>query len=121
MLGGLGGRRIFVYLKTTDFRKSFDGLSALISGELQRDVFGGDVFLFLNKRRTQVRLLYWDGDGFCLWMKRLERGTFRAFISQNGASILSIDACELSMLLSGVDAIAIKRRKRYVHLTPKAS
>lgn len=73
----------------------------------------GDVYVFFNKRRTQVRMLFWDGSGYCIFMKRLEAGTFRqVFDSQRGAHV-EVDVAELTMLLEGIDAKQVKRRKRY--------
>ena len=86
----------------TDCRRSFDGLSALVQGEFGRSPMSGDLFVFLNKRATQVRILFWDRDGYCVLMKRLEQGTFRRVKSASGASHVEIDAGELAMLLEGM-------------------
>lgn len=106
--------RVFVSLEPANLRRSYDGLAALVSGSFGRDVFEGDAFVFLNRRGTQVRVLYWDGDGYCIWMKRLEAGTFRRLEGARGQTLLEVDAGELAMLLSGIDAVKVKRRKRYV-------
>jgi transposase len=105
--------RVFVSLEPANLRRSYDGLAALVSGSFGRDVFEGDAFVFLNRRGTQVRVLYWDGDGYCIWMKRLEAGTFRRLEGTRGQALLEVDAGELAMLLSGIDAVKVKRRKRY--------
>ena len=105
--------RMFVALGAADLRRSYDGLGALVSGAFGRDVQSGDAFVFLNRRGTQVRVLYWDRDGYCIWMKRLEAGTFRRVEGAQGQSLLEVDAGELAMLLSGIDAVVVKRRKRY--------
>jgi len=73
----LGQTRIHLYAKNVDMRKSFDGLHAIIQSEFQRDVRLGDLFLFLNRRRDRLKLMYWDRDGFAIFMKRLECGTFQ--------------------------------------------
>jgi transposase len=104
---------VFVALEPTNLRRSYDGLAALVSGTFGRDLFEGDAFVFLNRRGTQVRVLYWDGDGYCIWMKRLEAGTFRKLEGPQGQALLEVDAGELAMLLSGIDAVKVKRRKRY--------
>jgi transposase len=106
--------RVFVAVEPADLRRSYDGLAAMVSGAFGRDVFEGDAFVFLNRRATQVRVLYWDRDGYCLWMKRLEAGTFRRLSGARGQALLEVDAGELAMLLSGIDAPVVKRRKRYV-------
>jgi transposase len=99
-------------------RRSYDGLAAVVSGTFGRDVFAGDAFVFVNRRATQMRVLYWDGDGYCIWMKRLEAGTFRRLQGTTGQQLLEIDAGDLGMLLAGIDAPIVKRRKRY-HPTGK--
>jgi transposase len=106
-------RRVFIATAATDCRKSYDGLSALVEGTFQRDMRRGDLFVFLNRRATQLRILYWDRDGYCIWMKRLEAGTFRRVPNAEGVDIIEVDAGELAMLLEGIDAAVIKRRKRY--------
>ena len=74
----------------------------------------GDLFIFLNRRGTQVKILFWDRDGFCLFAKRLERGTFhRVRQAANEAAQVEITAGELAMLLEGIDARDIRHKKRY--------
>lgn len=68
--------RYFLYGKSCDMRKSFDGLSGIVSNELNRDPTSGDVFIFLNKRKNLIKLLHWERGGFVLYYKRLEKGTF---------------------------------------------
>lgn len=106
--------RVFVAVEPADLRRSYDGLTAMVSGAFGRDIFEGDAFVFVNRRSTQVRVLYWDRDGYCIWMKRLEAGTFRRLQGARGQALLEVDAVELGMLLSGIDAVVVKRRKRYV-------
>ena len=100
-------------VSAVDLRRSYDGLTALVSGTFGRDVHDGDAFVFVNRRGTQVRILYWDRDGYCIWMKRLEAGTFRRLQGAAGQELLEVDAGELGMLLCGIDAVKVKRRKRY--------
>jgi transposase len=109
-----------LYLATapTDLRKGFDGLSALVQGSFGMSATTGDLFVFLNRRGTQVRILFWDRDGFCVLMKKLEAGTFRRVKTAEGVAQVEIDAGELAMLLEGIDAPKVHRRKRYV-LRPK--
>ena len=112
--------RLYLATSTTDLRKSFDGLSALVQGSFELSPTSGDLFIFLNKRGTQVRILFWDRDGFCVLMKRLEAGTFRRVKDADGVSHVEIDAVELAMLLEGIDAPKVRRRKRY-RLPPEAA
>lgn len=107
------GVRLLLASAPVDLRKSYDGLSALVQSELSMDVTSGDLFVFLNRRGTQVRILFWDRDGYCIVMKRLERGTFRRVKSAEGQTHVEIDGAELAMLMEGIEAKAIVRRKRY--------
>ena len=107
--------RIFVATEPTDLRKSFDGLAALVAGRFGRDVFDGDYFVFANRRSSQLRILYWDRDGYAIWMKRLEAGTFRRPSSASSSTdhVLEIDIARLTLMLEGVDAKVITKRRRY--------
>ena len=104
--------RIYVASGAVDLRKSFDGLTALAEGTLGLSTRSGDLFVFLNRRGTQMRVLYWDGEGYCLWMKRLELGTFRRVTGPEGAMHVEVDAASWSLLLMGVDAVVTGRRRR---------
>ena len=101
------GQRIFIYRSACDMRRSFDRLAAMVEHELQRDPMRGDVFLFANRRRTMLKLLYWDGDGFAIWYKRLERGRFRL------GSVEELNRAELSLLLEGIEAKELRPLPRY--------
>ncbi len=103
-------QRIFVYCSVCDMRRSFDRLAGMVEHELDRDVMRGDYFVFTNRRGTMVKLLYWDGDGFAIWFKRLERGTFRV------ESKDELDRAELSLLLEGVQTKNLRRLPRYKKL-----
>ena len=105
--------RLFIATSPIDLRKSYDGLAALVEGQFERQVRGGDLFVFINRRATQVRMLFWDRDGYCILMKRLEAGTFRRITTTDGRDHVEIDAGEFAMLLEGIDAPVITRRKRY--------
>ena len=88
-------------------RRSFDRLVGMVEHELGQDALRGDYFLFANRRRTMVKILYWDGDGFVIWYKRLEKGQFR--ISDAG----ELDRAELGLLLEGVVGKELRRLPRY--------
>ena len=105
--------RLYLATSPTDLRKGFDGLSTLVESELGLSPLRGDLFIFLNRRATQVRILFWDRDGYCVLGKRLEQGTFRRVRAADGGAGVEIDAGEFAMLLEGIDARHVRRRKRY--------
>lgn len=113
--------KLFLADKPVDFRKSFDGLSAIVESQFGLEPMSGHVFLFLNKRANQVKLLFWERDGFCLVAKRLEAGTFRRIRREGDLhSHVEIDAAELVLLLEGIDVTSMRRRKRFVP-SPKST
>jgi transposase len=107
------GLKIFVVTGSTDMRKGFNGLQGLVISQLEADPLSGQLFLFVNRRRDKLKILYWDTDGFAIWYKRLERGSFQMPQVVEGETKVEIRNDELVMLLSGVDTQDIKRRKRY--------
>jgi len=111
MIAMAPGMRIFVFNQHTDMRKSFNGLSGLVTQHFQVELLSGHLFLFFNRRRDSVKLLHWDNDGLAIWYKRLEAGTFQLLSGDNDAP--EIDQTDLSLLLAGVDLNSAKRRKRY--------
>jgi transposase len=104
-------QRYYLYRKSVDIRKSFDGLSGLIRDQMKGDPLSGDVFIFINRRRNRIKLLCWDKDGFILFYKRLERGTFEWPVGTQ--SDISIEV--LSCMLYGIKLSSVHKRKRYVH------
>ena len=98
--------RIFLYESPADMRKGFDGLATLIEAAFPHELTSGAAFVFFNSRKTLVKVMQWDGDGFAIWYKRLERGTFAGAFSRSG--ILS--RRELSLILEGVVAKRLYRR-----------
>lgn len=103
--------RIFVYGQPADMRKSFAGLYALTKHKLLEDPLSGHVFVFINRRGTQMKALYWDRSGFCIWAKKLERGTFVSRWSDDAKRELTW--LDFKMLLEGIEPIAIKKRRRF--------
>lgn len=101
---------IYLYTKPVDLRKGFDGLSGLVRAESHADPTDGSLFLFLNRRRDRLKILHFDGTGFWIYYKRLEQGTFETLRADQ--PYVTIDAAQLSMLLSGV-ALSSPRRKRF--------
>lgn len=105
--------RVFLHVPPTDLRKSFDGLGGLVRSAFGADVADGSWFLFLNKRRDRIKILYWDRDGEALWYKRLSQGTFESITAGDGATTMELDAAQLTMLLCGVTIRSAERRKRF--------
>ena len=104
--------RIYLCLEPTDMRKSFDTLAALVREHLQGDPQSGTWFVFRGKQGNRLKILYWDRDGYALWNKRLEQGTFEFPKVIGEASGISITPTELSLILGGV-ALNARRRPRY--------
>ena len=107
--------KVEVYLCTlpTDMRRGFDGLMRMAEEHLQRNELEGGMFVFVNRGRDRVKLLYWDQDGLAVWYKRLERGTFALpHVDEETVSVI-LSATELAMLLGGVDLKRARQRNRY--------
>lgn len=106
--------RVYLCLTACDMRKSFDGLHALVREYLELDAFAGHLFVFASRRRDRVKILYWDRDGFAVWSKRLEEGTYAVpFGNGEEERRREITAPELGVLLSGIDLQQATPRKRY--------
>ena len=104
-----------LYRKPCDMRKSFDGLTGVITSVFQSSVLDGHLFLFINKRRDRIKAMWWDRDGLVLFYKRLEKGTFEMPRVSDLSMHITLDATQLSMLLGGVALAAAKqRRKRFM-------
>ena len=96
-----------------DMRKSFNGLIAIVRNTLDADPLADHLFVFLNHNHTLMKILYWDGDGFVIWYKRLERGTFRFPAVIGGTKSIEITRSGLSMILEGIDLSQLPKRKRF--------
>ena len=96
-----GGSRVWLASGHTDMRKGFDGLAALVQDHLRRDPFSGQAFVFRGRQGRLIKVLWWDGQGLCLFAKRLEKGRFVWPAASTGAAALT--AAQLSMLLEGID------------------
>ena len=108
---GLTGR-IWVCVAPIDARKSFDTLAAVVTSHLGGDPLPGDLFVFKNRRGDRLKILAWQGDGFALYLRRLERGTFE-FPTATAAGI-AITATDLALILAGVELKSVRRRPRYI-------
>jgi len=98
--------RIYLYRGAVDMRKSFEGLGGLVDCSFPGELLGGSLFVFINRRRTHVKILRWDGDGLLLWYKRLEKGTFPNIFSDRAV----LDRRQLAMILEGITPKRMSRR-----------
>lgn len=99
-------------------RKGFAGLISLTEAVLREEPTSGHLFVFLNRRRDLMKALYWDGTGFCIWAKRLERGSFQKPPEVVGAERPSVElsATQWSMMLQGIDLRSVRQRLRFQRL-----
>jgi transposase len=101
MIGSTRSIRVFAYAAITDMRKSYEGLSALVRNGLRHDILRGDLYLFVNRRRNRAKVLFFDGTGLCIFMKRLERGRFAALWERTDEQSLRLTTSELAVFLEG--------------------
>ena len=101
MIGLPSGVRVWLACGVTNLRNGFDGLAGLVQTQLAEDAFSGQLFVFRGRRGDRIKILWWDGDGLCLFAKRLERGRFVWPQATSGSVHLS--GAQLSMLLEGID------------------
>lgn len=113
MLSLPGPVEIFLYAAPADLRKSYDSLAALVREHLDRNVLDGGLFVFLNRRRNRIKLLYWDRDGLAIWQKRLERGTFVAPACAADEHSVTLTSTQLALLLDGLEVVTTRRAPRY--------
>lgn len=105
--------RIWLYNQPCDMRKSYDGLSALVKGQLRENPLSGELFVFINRRKTQMKILYFDRSGYCVWGKRLEQGRFQAHAGPQDKKRL--EWTDLKLIIEGIDLRSIRHFKRYRH------
>jgi transposase len=103
--------RIFLAVEHADMRKGFDGLAQIVREVISEDPLSGHLFVFRNRRRNRVKVLYWDRDGFALWYKRLEKGTFR-FPEAKGGRV-EVTPAEMAAVLEGIDLTSARRLPRF--------
>lgn len=103
--------RIWLCTQPTDMRKSYDGLAALARNQLGEDPLSGALFVFVNRRRTQLKCLYFDRTGYCIWSKRLEAGRFQ--VDWGSACKQVIDLMTLRLVLEGLSRERFKQQRRY--------
>jgi transposase len=113
MLSIPANTRISLCTAPIDMRKSFNGLLAIVRNTLEVDPLSEHLFVFLNRNHTLMKILYWDGDGFVIWYKRLERGAFRFPAVTGDTKSIEITRSGLSMILEGIDLSQLPTRKRF--------
>ena len=113
--------KVFLARQATDMRKSFRGLLTLTEAVLRQDPASGHLFVFVNRRRDLLKILHWDGSGYWIWYRRLERGTFQlpttAAAAEEQAGI-ELTPGQLSLILEGIDLTSVRQRLRYRHASP---
>lgn len=105
--------RIWLYTQPTDMRKSYNGLSTLVKQRLGEDPLSGQLFVFINRKRTRMKVLYFDRSGYCVWSKRLEQGQFHTVAGE--ALKHTPSRTDLRLIIEGIDVQSIRRFKRYKH------
>jgi transposase len=105
--------RVFLHTPATDLRKGFDGLSGLVIAAFSQEPTSGHLFLFVNRRRDRLKILYWDRDGLAIWYKRLETGSFQLPAIARDAVSIEMSPTQLALILSGIDLSSARQRKRY--------
>jgi transposase len=107
--------RVFLYRLPTDMRKSFHGLVALTESALMQDPLSGSLFVFLNRRRDRIKILYWGQTGFCIWYQQLQKGTYQlpdeASLEERQA--VEVTRSQLSLILDGIDLSSARQRMRF--------
>lgn len=107
--------RYYMYGKAADMRKGCDGLSGLVRNEFLQNPLSGDVFIFLNHRGSLIKLLQWQGDGFAIFYKRLEKGTYEIPQINCCSSGMEISSQQLLLILEGISLLHIRKRVRFQH------
>ena len=107
--------KVYLALGSTDMRKAINGLSIFVEERLEMDPFSGHLFVFCNRRRTMVKILYWDRNGFCLWQKRLEKHRF--IWPEKADEVIEIDHRSLNWILEGLDIYRVKAHERLSYST----
>ena len=109
---GFGDKTVYLACGCTDMRKSINGLSAIVEASFKLDPFGGELFVFCNRSRNRIKILEWDGDGFWLYFKRLEKGHFK-WPSVGDSALMNLSSKELEILLGGAK-VELKLRRNEV-------
>lgn len=114
MIGNVSSARIFLCTSDTDMRKSFSSLSGVIRSAMHLDPLSGYLFVFKNRRGDRIKCMYWDNDGYVMWYKALQKGTFQfPDLSNYSTAGLEIEPATLRAILDGIDLSSVRRRERY--------
>lgn len=105
--------KYYWYNGYADMRKSFDGLCGMVQGFMEQNVVDGGVYIFVNKKHNQIKLLSWDGDGLAIYYKRLEKGVYELPIMNKDKQSASIDVVQLQLILQGIVLSSVKKKKRF--------
>lgn len=107
--------RVFLYRLPTDMRKSFHGLVALVESAVKQDPLSGSLFVFLNRQRDRIKILYWGQTGFCIWYQQLQKGTYQLpdEKSLEEQQTIEVTRSQLSLILDGIDLSSARQRMRF--------
>ncbi len=107
--------RVFLYRRPTDMRKSFNGLVALTESALKQDPLSGSLFVFVNRRRDRIKILYWGQTGFCIWYQQLQKGTYQLPAADvlEERDTIEMTRSQLSLILDGIDLSSAVQRMRF--------
>ena len=107
--------RFFLYSLPVDMRKGFDALCGAVYNEMKLDPLNGDLYIFINRSRSHIKMLHWQGDGFAIFYKRLEKGTYEIPLSETNSTGVKITAEQLLFILQGVVLKSVQKKPRYTH------
>ncbi len=113
MLSLSSAQRYFLYAGKTDMRKGFDSLCGIVREEFKMNPLSGDVFIFLSRTRTRIKLLQWQGDGYAMYFKRLEKGSFEMPDDFRSLSTVQLSSSQLHLIMEGILLSSVKKRTRY--------
>ena len=105
--------KIWLYAKSTDMRRPFTGLTAMAKNVVGENPLSGHLFVFINRRQTQIKILYFDRSGYCIWAKRLEEGRFN--YNKSAGDKQALNWTELKLIIEGIELKNTLQRKRYCH------
>jgi transposase len=111
MLFAEPNHKIWLYTEAVDMRKSYNGLVGVVKQKLLENPLSGQYFVFINKRKTQMKVLYFESGGYCIWSKRLEQGQFNPTRFNSNKTVLS--SCDLKLIIDGVKVKKVRQYKRF--------